>query len=127
MKNKKITKPPNPQSIDPPAVHILPDWGKVPTIGPDLKFYGQIMGLAVGLRYPEMNKGVENLDPRSYALFQPSSGLASVWIIPDQELFLKLSESLNWMSELRFKHGTDYGSNAFWIGMGDTGWDVYTI
>jgi hypothetical protein len=115
MKKKIPNKPTGPPEQT--TVHILPDEGVIPTIGSEAIFYGQIIGLSVGLCKGDLN---------AYALFLSDDGKASIWIVPDHELFLKLSDCLNWMNKMRTENGTDYGWNQLWIGYEEE-WETFTI
>jgi hypothetical protein len=59
---------------------------KLPTIGEEVKFYGYIVGLSVGL----WDAGTEQLDRHLYVMFE-YNGERNVWIAPDDNLFGILS------------------------------------
>jgi len=126
MKKKMPNKPIGPPTELPGGTtHILPDEGVIPMIGPEPRFYGQIIGLSVGLQVPHLGGG-SHTDLRSYAIFQTSPEVAAIWIVPDYGLFSKLSECLNWMCKARYEHGTDYGWQQLWIELRED-WEIYTV
>lgn len=92
----------------------------LPTIGPEEKFYGYIVGLGVGLTHP----GDWEHDTRCYAMFQYND-VVTIWVVPDAELFNALAGYLCSMARFRCEFPDDFGYSKLWIKQTPTGaWSV---
>jgi hypothetical protein len=87
----------------------------ISTIGPEEKFYGYITGLGV-----ENDRDDGTVPSRLYATFE-YNGKATVWIVPDHELFAILSRHLCDMAFYR-NEGECYGISKLWIAKRGDGW-----
>jgi hypothetical protein len=90
---------------------------KLPTIGPEERFYGYITGIGI-----EHNYDPDTGTPRMYATFE-NNGEVSVWIVPDPMLFMLLSIRLLNMAESRFE-GDGYGYEKLCIYKTPMAWNL---
>lgn len=89
------------------------------TIGPESKFYGYIVGLAIGYEDTEDSVGH---DQKYYALFHYGND-EETWIVPDAKLFKILSDFLNANAHQRDYLGGDcFGNCKLWIEQKDGKW-----
>lgn len=126
MKEKKKT--PNYKPIAPPysVMHILPDEGMIPVIGPEERFYGYIVGLGVGLSYPGVHYSAQQHDTNCYVMFE-YNGKGTIWRVPDVTLFRELGKHLNGMAYFRLEQPDDFGYSKLYIAQLPNGhWSVQT-